>query len=179
MMKDVLNQYPRSVIKKAAQIQALFFDVDGVLTNGHIHYDEHGNEWKQFDVKDGLIIGYLKKAKLIVGAISSRESAAVSKRAAELKFDFCHQGIVDKLTVLEKLAEFHHIKKKQIAYIGDDLNDLGVLRNCGLSVCPADAPVYIRKRVDIVTAGGGGSGAVREVGDLILAAKGLLDEVLE
>src|SRR5688572_27407750 len=165
-LKDVTGKYSRAIVKKASQIRALIFDVDGVLTNGRIIYDENGKETKQFNVKDGLIIGYLKKAKILVGAISGRESAAVAKRASELKLDFCHQGIVDKIGVYNKLAVYHNLKKKEIAYIGDDLNDLDVLRSSGLSACPADAPVYIKSAVDVVTLAKGGNGVVREVADL-------------
>jgi 3-deoxy-D-manno-octulosonate 8-phosphate phosphatase (KDO 8-P phosphatase) len=178
-LKEVTGKYPRAIIKKAAQIKALIFDVDGVLTNGRIIYDENGTETKQFNVKDGLIIGYLKKAKILVGAISGRESAAVGKRAVELKFDFCHQGIVDKVGVFNKIAEFHKLKKKEIAYVGDDINDLEVLRNCGLSVCPLDSPVYIRSAVDLVSLAKGGNGVVREVADLILIAKGEMARILK
>lgn len=177
-MKEILSKYPRTTVKKARQIKALVFDVDGVLTNGRIIYDENGKETKQFNVKDGLIIGYLKKAKIVVGAISGRESAAVGKRAAELKLDFCHQGIVDKVAVLEKVAEFHGIKKREIAYVGDDVNDLGVLRAVGLACCPADAPAYLKKEVDLVTDLKGGNGVVREVADLILASKGEFERIL-
>jgi 3-deoxy-D-manno-octulosonate 8-phosphate phosphatase (KDO 8-P phosphatase) len=178
-LKDVTGKYSRTVVKKASQIRALIFDVDGVLTNGRIIYDENGKETKQFNVKDGLIMGYLKKSHILVGAISGRESAAVAKRASELKLDFCHQGIVDKLGVLDKIAEFHKLKKKEIAYIGDDINDLEVLRSCGLSVCPLDSPIYIQKSVDLVAATKGGNGVVREVADLILASKGELEKILK
>jgi 3-deoxy-D-manno-octulosonate 8-phosphate phosphatase (KDO 8-P phosphatase) len=177
--KEVTGKYSRAIVRKASQIKALIFDVDGVLTNGRIIYDEQGKETKQFNVKDGLIIGYLKKAKVVVGAISGRESGAVAKRAAELKLDFCHQGIVDKLGVLNKIAEYYDLKKKEIAYIGDDLNDLEVLKSVGLSACPADAPIYIKKSVDIVAEAKGGNGVVREVADLILASKGELEKLLK
>jgi 3-deoxy-D-manno-octulosonate 8-phosphate phosphatase (KDO 8-P phosphatase) len=177
--KEVTGKYSRSIVKKASQIKALIFDVDGVLTNGRIIYDEQGKETKQFNVKDGLIIGYLNKAKVIVGAISGRESAAVAKRAAELKLDFCHQGIVDKIGVLNKVAEYHDIKKKEIAYIGDDLNDLEVLKSVGLSACPSDSPVYIKSAVDLVSENKGGHGVVREIADLILASKGELEKLLK
>ena len=176
--KEVTGKYSRAIVKKASQIKALIFDVDGVLTNGRIIYDENGKETKQFNVRDGLIIGYLKKAHIVVGAISGRESGAVAKRAAELKLDFCHQGIVDKLGVLNKIAEYHKIKKKEIAYIGDDLNDWEVLKNVGLAICPADAPIYLKSRVDIVAETKGGNGVVREVADLILASKGELEKLL-
>lgn len=177
--KEITDKYSKSLVKKASQIKALIFDVDGVLTNGRIIYDEEGKETKQFNVKDGLIIGYLKKVKILVGAISGRESAAVAKRAAELKLDFCHQGIVDKIGVFNKILEFHQLKKKEVAYIGDDLNDWDVLHACGLSCCPADAPLYIKSSVDLVSEAKGGNGVVREVADLILASKGELEKIVK
>ena len=178
-VKEVLEKYSKDQIKKAAQIKAIFFDVDGVLTDGRIIYDETGKEIKNFNVKDGYIISHLKKAGILVGIITGRDSKVVSNRAAELKLDFCHQGIVDKYSVFEKLIDFHKLKKKHVAYIGDDINDLGVLRACGLSVCPADALDYVKSEVDIITSSKGGEGVVREISDLILASKGILDKILK
>ena len=178
-VKEVLAKYTKEQIKKAAQIKAIFFDVDGVLTNGGIIYDDTGREIKQFNVKDGYIISHLKKAGIVVGIITGRESKIVSNRAAELKLDFCHQGIMDKYAVFEKLVEFHKLKKKQVAYIGDDINDLKVLQNCGLSACPADALDYVKNKVDVITKSKGGEGVAREVSDLILASKGVLDKILK
>jgi 3-deoxy-D-manno-octulosonate 8-phosphate phosphatase (KDO 8-P phosphatase) len=178
-VKEILGKYSKEQIKKAAQIKALFFDVDGVLTDGKIIYDSAGNESKQFNVKDGYIISHLKKAGILVGIITGRESVVVSNRAAELKLDFCHQGIMDKQSVFEKLVKFHKLKKKQVAYIGDDINDLGALRACGLSACPADAVAYVKSEVEIITSAKGGEGVVREVADLILAAKGELEKIVK
>lgn len=178
-VKEVLGKYTKEQIKKAANIKALFFDVDGVLTDGGIIYDDTGCETKKFNVKDGYIVSHLKKAGIIVGIITGRESKVVSNRAAELKLDFCHQGIMDKHAVFEKLVEFHKLKRKQVAYIGDDINDLKVLQTCGLSACPADAPDYIRNKVDIITKTKGGEGVAREISDLILASKGILDKILK
>lgn len=178
-VKEILAKYTKDQIKKAAQIKAIFFDVDGVLTNGGIIYDDTGREIKQFNVKDGYIISHLKKAGIVVGIITGRESKIVSNRAAELKLDFCHQGIMDKYAVFEKLVQFHKLKKKQVAYIGDDINDLKVLQNCGLSACPADALDYVKNKVDVITKSKGGEGVAREVSDLILAAKGTLDKILK
>ncbi len=178
-VKEVLSKYSKEQIKKAAQIKAIFFDVDGVLTDGKIIYDSAGKESKQFNVKDGYIISHLKKAGILVGIITGRESVVVSNRAAELKLDFCHQGIMDKLSVFEKLVKFHKLKKKQVAYIGDDINDLGALRACGLSACPADAMEYVKSEVEIITSTKGGEGVVREVADLILAAKGELEKIVK
>lgn len=178
-VKEVLGKYSKEQIKKAAQIKAIFFDVDGVLTDGGIIYDDAGHETKKFNVKDGYIISHLKKAGILVGIITGRESRIVSHRAAELKLDFCHQGIVDKYVVFEKLIEFHKLKRKHVAYIGDDINDLKVLQSCGLSACPADAISYVKTHVDVVTEARGGEGVAREVSDLILAAQGTLDKILK
>jgi 3-deoxy-D-manno-octulosonate 8-phosphate phosphatase (KDO 8-P phosphatase) len=178
-VKEVLNKYSKDQIRKAAQIKAIFFDVDGVLTDGKIIYDDTGRESKQFNVKDGYIISHLKKAGILVGIITGRESNVVSNRAAELKLDFCHQGIVDKYSVFEKVTQFHKLKKKEVAYVGDDINDLKVLQACGLSACPADAMEYVKSKVDIVTIANGGEGVVREICDLILASQGVLDKIIK
>ena len=178
-VKEVLGKYTKEQIKKASQIKAIFFDVDGVLTDGKIIYDDTGRESKQFNVKDGYIISHLKKAGILVGIITGRESKVVSNRAAELKLDFCHQGIMDKHAVFEKLVAFYKLKKKQVAYIGDDINDLAVLRDCGLSACPADAIDYVKTDVDIVAYTKGGQGVAREISDLVLAAQGVLDKILK
>lgn len=178
-VKEVLGRYTKEQIRKATQIKAIFFDVDGVLTDGKIIYDDTGREIKQFNVKDGYIISHLRKAGILVGIITGRESKVVSNRAAELKMDFCHQGIVDKYAVFEKIIQFHKLKKKEVAYIGDDINDLKVLQACGLSACPADALDYIKNRVDVVAQVKGGQGVAREISDLILAAQGVLDKILK
>ena len=178
-VKEVLGKYSKEQIRKASQIKAIFFDVDGVLTDGKIIYDDTGRESKQFNVKDGYIISHLKKAGILVGIITGRESQVVSNRAAELKMDFCHQGIMDKYEVFEKLIQFHKLKKKQVAYIGDDINDLATLRECGLSACPSDALEYVKTNVDVVTSAKGGQGVAREISDLILAAQGILDKIIK
>jgi 3-deoxy-D-manno-octulosonate 8-phosphate phosphatase (KDO 8-P phosphatase) len=174
-----LPRYTKEQIKKASLIKAIFFDVDGVLTDGRIIYDDTGKEIKSFSVKDGLIISYLKKAGIITGAISGRESPAVARRCAELKIDFCHQGIVDKGMVFEKLIKHYKLKPKEVVFIGDDLNDLPVFRLAGFTVCPADTFDYIKEQVDLVTYAKGGNGVVREVGDLVLTAKGVFEKILK
>lgn len=167
-----MPRYSKDQIKKASIIKAIFFDVDGVLTDGRIIYDDAGREIKSFNVKDGLIISYLKKAGIITGAISGRDSPAVARRCAELKVDFCHQGIVDKAMVFDKLLKHYKLKAKNVAYIGDDINDLPVLSQAGLSVCPADTFDYLKEKVDLVTYAKGGNGVLREVADLVLMAQG-------
>ncbi len=173
-MKKILSRYPRKHILKLKNLKAIFFDVDGVLTDGKIIYDGSGQEWKIFDVKDGLIVSHLKKAGFILGAITGRESDAVSRRMHELKVDFCHQGITDKADTCLKLMKHYKLKPREVAYIGDDLNDLPVFKEVGLAVCPADAPVYVRQKADLVTFAKGGQGVFREVADLVLAVHGKL-----
>ena len=176
---NILSRYSKEQIKKASGIKAIFFDVDGVLTDGKIIYDENGKEIKTFHVKDGLIIGYLKRAGIVTGGISGRESAAVTKRFAELKIDFCHQGIVDKAMVFEKLLAHYKLKSREVVFIGDDLNDLPVFRLAGFAVCPADTYDYIKERADMVTEARGGEGVLREVADLVLESKGYFEKFLK
>jgi 3-deoxy-D-manno-octulosonate 8-phosphate phosphatase (KDO 8-P phosphatase) len=173
-----LGRYTKEQIKKASLIKAIFFDVDGVMTDGRIIYDDTGREIKSFNVKDGLIVSYLKKAGIVMGAISGRESPAVTRRCAELKVDFCHQGVVDKAMVFEKLVKHYKLKHKEVAFIGDDINDLPIFRLAGFSVCPADTFDYLKEQVDMVTYAKGGAGVFREVGDLVLASKGLFEKIL-
>ena len=153
--------------------------MDGVLTDGKIIYDDSGKEIKKFHVRDGLIVSYLKKAGILTGGISGRESAAVAKRFAELKIDFCHQGIVDKAMVFEKLIRHYKLEAKEVAFIGDDLNDLPVFRLAGFAVCPADTYDYIKDEADFVTKAKGGEGVFREVADLILEAKGYFEKIMK
>lgn len=160
-------------------IRAIFFDVDGVLSDGRIIYDDTGKEIKNFNVKDGYIVSHLKKAGIITGAISGRESAVTTKRCAELKVDFCHQGIIDKASAFEKLIKHYSLKAKEVAFIGDDINDLPVFRLAGLSVCPADTFNYIKQEVDLVSRLKGGNGVFREVADLVLAARGEMERILQ
>lgn len=178
-MKKILDKYTKEQVKKAEAIKAIFVDVDGVLTDSKIIYDESGKEIKNFNVKDGQIISHLKKAGIVVGAISGRDSVVTANRAAELKFDFCHQGIVDKASVVEKLAKHYKLKSKEIAYIGDDIIDLGVFKIVGLAMCPKDAFEYIKEKAHLVSAYKGGEGVLRELGDLVLAAKGEFEKLLK
>lgn len=174
-----MPRYSKEQVKKASLVKAIFFDVDGVLTDGRITYDDSGREIKSFNVKDGLIVSHLKKAGIIMGAISGRESAAVTRRCAELKVDFCHQGIVDKGLVFEKLVKHYKLKSKEVAFIGDDINDLPAFRQAGFTICPADTFDYLKEQVDLVTYAKGGAGVLREVGDLVLTAKGLFEDILK
>jgi 3-deoxy-D-manno-octulosonate 8-phosphate phosphatase (KDO 8-P phosphatase) len=177
--KNSSRSYPGDLLKRAKALKALIFDVDGVLTDGRIIYSSTGEELKEFHVRDGLIISHLKRCGFIVGIISGRESQAVARRSVELKLDFCHQGIDDKGWAINQIIKHHGLKSNQVAYIGDDINDIPAFKAAGLKICPSDAPEYLKELMDWTTTAKGGKGVVREVADMILFAKGELDALLK
>ncbi|MEA1953861.1 MAG: HAD-IIIA family hydrolase [Campylobacterota bacterium] len=165
--------------EKAIKIKAIVFDIDGVLTDGGIIYDNTGMEIKRFNVKDGQIISHLKKAGFIVGAITGRNSQVVKNRCQELKLDFHFHGSHDKLVQYNRIKKEYNLQNEQIAYIGDDIIDLPILTRCGLSATPNDARVYMKKHVDYVTMSKGGDGALRDLADFILEEQNLLEAIIE
>ena len=167
-----------SLKAKAQQIKLIAFDVDGVLTDGGIIYDNSGMEIKRFNVKDGQIISHLKRAGFVVGAITGRNSQVVKNRCEELKLDFHYHGSSDKLVQYEKIKEDFSVEDEEIAYIGDDIIDLPILTRCGLSATPNDAREYMKKYVDFVTASKGGEGALRDLADMILIEQNLFDVII-
>ena len=164
--------------QKAQNIKAILFDVDGVLTDGGIIYDDNGIEYKRYNVKDGQIISHLKKYGFIVGAITGRESDVVKNRCIELKLDYHKHGVKDKLVEYENFKKEYSFEDAQIAYIGDDIIDLSILIRCGLCATPNDAREYIKNEVDIVTSTKGGEGVLRDIADYILDAQDLLQQLL-
>ncbi|QSE96827.1 KdsC family phosphatase [Fulvivirga lutea] len=176
---DLLKNIPSNIISKAEKIKALFFDVDGVLTDGSIIYTNSGDEIKSFNVKDGQIIKHLKEAGIKVGAITGRSSDLVKRRCEELKLDFCVQGVSDKLAVVKEKMEDFGLQPDQVAYIGDDIIDLKVILEVGLGVAPANALDYVCDKADFVSSKDGGKGVLREVADMILAAQGKFDDIMK
>ena len=168
-----------AIIQKAKKIKAIFFDVDGVLTDGGIIYDNAGLEYKRFNVKDGQIIKHLKQAGIITGVITGRSSQVVKNRCEELKIDVHRHGIHNKLETFEQLLLEQGLEPNQVAYIGDDINDLPVLTRCGLSATPADGHEAVRDNVDLTLETKGGDGALRELADLILSAQGIYERIIE
>lgn len=166
------------VLEKAKQIRLLVTDVDGVLTDGGIIYDDNGLEYKKFNVKDGFIVSHLRKNGIMVGAITGRNSKVVESRCDELSLDFHYHGIRNKVVKLEEVLEILDVQLEETCYIGDDLLDLPLLQKAGLSACPADAVSYLRDKVDYVCQKGGGSGAFREIADILLHAQGILETIV-
>jgi len=163
------------ILKKASLIKLVVFDVDGVLTNGEIVYAGTNQEIKIFHAHDGLGMKLLKQGGCEVAIISSRSSSLVTTRMNELGIDHVYQGRSDKRTSLLELQKLLMVEQTNTAYVGDDLLDIPAMRLSGLAVAVANAHQAVIQHADWVTIRTGGSGAVREVCDLILAAQGKLD----
>lgn len=151
------------------KIKMLVMDVDGTLTDGRIYIGVDGEVMKAFDVKDGYGIVQLRKEGVLPVIITGRKSTIVEKRASELGINELHQGIHNKLEKLKEIAEKYDIKAEEIAYIGDDLNDMECINYCSLSACPNDAMEEIKYLVSYVCKKNGGRGAVREFIDKRIA----------
>lgn len=147
----------------AQKLQLLLLDVDGVLTDGGIILGNEGFEAKRFDVKDGMGIHRIQNAGIQVGIITGRQSEAVSQRAEELGIEEVHQSVDSKTSLLKKLMKQKNLNAAQLAYMGDDVQDLPILRQVGLSLAPADARPEVRDYCDLVAEKAGGHGAVRDV----------------
>ena len=167
------------MIDKLKQIKMLLMDVDGVMTDGKFFYFDDGSEGKSFDVKDGFSIRLARLNGLKTGIITGRMTPIVERRAKELGMDEYHQGYFDKAVVYDGIKERQNLIDSEIAFIGDDIFDLGVLLKVGFSACPEDAVTEVKERVDYVCTKKGGKGAIREVIEMILKAQGKWDKILK
>lgn len=165
--------------RRAREIAWILLDVDGVLTDGGLYYDRRGAGLLKFDVRDGLAIKLAQRAGIRVGVLSGRSSRALKRRAAELDLDTVIAGSKDKAVDFEKFLEQHATEPKRVAFAGDDLPDLQVLGRCGLSFAPVDAVDEVRTVVHSVLTRSGGAGAVRELIEAILRARGDWERMLE
>ena len=162
---------PKSVIDAAQKIKLLLLDVDGVLTDGKLYYGNSGEEMKGFDIQDGLGIKLLQKGNIQVGIITGRISSLLQRRADELGISPVIQGREDKLTALNELLPSLGITLDEIAFIGDDLPDLAVIKRVGLGITVANAGSTLAAEANWQTVSTGGNGAVREVAEMILIAQ--------
>jgi 3-deoxy-D-manno-octulosonate 8-phosphate phosphatase (KDO 8-P phosphatase) len=163
---------------RARRIRVLLFDVDGVLTDGGVTVHADGSESKRFDIKDGAGIVLARRAGLTVGVLSARQSASTQHRARQLGLDLVRQGVTDKAAELEELMDTHGWQCEDIAYMGDDVVDLPVLRRVGLAACPADAVAEVRTVAHLVSTFPGGHGAARALIEDILHAQGRWDALV-
>lgn len=171
MRNSTPTKIPKRILEKAGRIRFLLLDVDGVMTDGTIYIDADGRETKAFNIYDGSGIHLVRKAGVEVGIVTGRQSAIVEFRARELGIAEVHQMILDKIKIYDQLLRKYGLQDFEMAYIGDDVIDLPVLKRVGLSVAVPNAHPDVKERVDWITRKAGGYGAVREVTDLLLAAR--------
>ena len=150
------------------KIKLVAFDVDGVMTDGSIRYDENGTEYKTFNAKDGHGIVSLNKAGIITAIITGRKNGTVERRAENLKIKELYQGSKNKISDLEKIMQKYNVKFDEIAYMGDDIPDICILEKVALKGCPADAVDEVKAIANFISTKNGGRGAVREFCDYIL-----------
>ncbi|MDF0674680.1 MAG: HAD-IIIA family hydrolase [Nitrospira sp.] len=146
-------------------------DVDGVLTDAGMYYSESGDEWKKFNTRDGMGIKLLQKAGLITAIVTQERTRLVARRAEKLAIPELHQGVFDKLSVIRDMAIRHGISLNEVAYVGDDINDMEALQAVGFSAAPADSFPQVLKIVNYVCRQKGGEGAVRELAEIILLSR--------
>ena len=159
--------------KAAKEIKMLVFDVDGVMTDGSITYDENGIEYKTFNAKDGHGIVRMNKSGFITAIITARNNGTVEHRAKNLNFTELYQGCKFKLPALEELMKKYNLEYKNISYMGDDLPDICILEKVGLACCPKDAVKEVKKSCNFISKYNGGKCAVRELCDFILDTQGI------
>jgi 3-deoxy-D-manno-octulosonate 8-phosphate phosphatase (KDO 8-P phosphatase) len=169
VLNEVLDE---KLIEKMKTIRLLVLDVDGVMTDGKIIMNDMGREIKNFDVKDGHGIKILMRCGIDVILLTGRRSAVVEHRAKDIGIEEVYQGIFNKLEKFEEILQNKSFNYENIAFVGDDIVDIPLLKRVGFSVAVADATEDVKKCVDYITKKAGGDGAVREVCELILQAQG-------
>ena len=165
-------EYRADALVRAARIKLVVMDVDGTLTDGRIYIGPDGEAMKEFSVKDGMGISMLHTAGVATAIITGRESEIVKRRAAELKISHVWQGCRDKRAAWHQLKDELQLADRDIAYIGDDLNDLPLLMRAGLACCTADAQPEVKYVSHVISGCNGGNGAVRDIAELVLKSQG-------
>lgn len=156
---------------KAKKIKLLLLDVDGVMTDNRLIYGDDGQEYKAFYTRDGHGMVMLQKSGIDIGIITGRKSQLVENRMRDLKVKHLYQGVPDKLPTFLELVEKLSLRMSEVAYIGDDILDLPILKRVGLSVTPADGDQEVKSRVDYISQFKGGQGCVREVCEIIMKSQ--------
>ena len=163
---------PRKISRNVLRRIRLFAtDVDGVLTDAGMYYAESGDEWKKFNTRDGMGIKLLQRAGIITAIVTQERTKLVARRAEKLAIPELHQGVMDKLLLVREMAVRHGLTLSQVAYIGDDINDLETLKAVGFSATPADGMPQVTAAVDYICQKKGGEGAVREIIEMILESQ--------
>lgn len=150
-------------------IKLILTDIDGVWTDGGMYYDQQGNEWKKFHTYDSAGVLFAHKAGIPVGIITGEDTQIVKRRAEKLHVDYLMQGVSDKLSAVRQLCQELGLSLQEVAYIGDDLNDIALLQHVGIAGVPASAPQYIRRLATIHLSKKGGEGVFREFVEAVLS----------
>lgn len=173
---------PPEVIERAKKIKVILMDVDGVMTDGKLYYMPGPTgvmvETKGFNSQDGLGLHFCSALNILTGVISGRESPGTTERARMLKMRYVYQGLLEKMASFEEVLEDARVSADQTAFIGDDFTDVPLIRRCGLGVAVANGREEVKSAAHYVTEARGGDGAVREVIELVLKARGLWDTVV-
>lgn len=166
----MINNVNPTLLEKAKKIKLVLTDNDGVLTDTGVYYSENGEELKRFSIRDGMGVVRLRKlCSIDSGIITGETSGSVKKRAEKLKISHLYLGIEDKSSELEKILTKHSLLPENIAYIGDDVNDIEIIKKAGLSACPNDAMDDVKSLVNYICEKKGGNGAFREFAELIIS----------
>ena len=168
----------RDILERASRIRLAIFDVDGVLTDGSLYIGDDGQEYKAFNSRDGHGMVLLRQTGVTLAIITGRSSEVVRIRMASLGISHVYQGIQDKLATYEELKQTLGLTDEAIAYVGDDVVDLPVLRRAGLAVAVADAHPLVQRHAHWRTASAGGRGAARDFCELLMEAQGTLDTMM-
>ena len=169
IVESKMYRYKKNKKTLAHSIKAIFTDIDGVWTDGGMYYDQTGNEWKKFHTYDGVAVRLAHERGIKVGIITGEETQIVARRAEKLKVDFLCQGVADKLAAAKKICQANGYDLSEIAYIGDDLPDVELLKAVGMSGAPASAPEYVRSLATISLTKKGGEGVFREFVESIIS----------
>jgi len=151
------------MINRFEKIKLLVTDVDGVMTDGGMYYFDNDTEGKKFNTRDGLGIQLLRKKGIKVGILTQENNPLIAKRAKKLEVEFCRMGIMDKAEVLDNMRGLYELTWEQVAYVGDDINDIGALELAGIAMCPIDAMPEVQAICDPIIYVKGGSGVIREI----------------
>ncbi len=170
------------ILAQAARIKLLLMDVDGVMTDGKLYNvpgpDGRMYETKGFDTQDGIALQWLSWKGIQTGVISGRLSPATEERCRQCRFTYIYQGHIEKIPIYDEILMKSGFGREQVAYIGDDLTDIVIMRRAGLSIATANARAEVKGCADMVTAAAGGAGAVREICELLLRAQGHWEDLL-
>ena len=172
-----------ALLEKASRVRLLLMDVDGVLTDGRLFNvpgpDGKMVESKFFDSQDGIALQWLEWHGIHTGVISGRVSPATEERARQVKMRYVYQGHIEKVPILQEIQQASGIAPEEMAYAGDDLTDIVVMRRIGLAIAPANAREEVKRAAHYVTSASGGRGAIREVAELLLSAQGHWADILK